>query len=229
MDKKRHLATIHSEWANCKRCDLHLARRRRAVVGNGNPSARFLFIYDVPTESDTQMCEPMSGDEGVLFAELMTEAGVDHQESYCLPLLGCRPTQLIPKTDDVEERIVDRDPRKEELAACHSRVISTIYTIDPEVIFAVGDIAFKALVIPKDRGNSTTLDKALGNIFSTYVPGKISADIRYPVIPLPSIRQLIANPSVAKTGPFTVTIRELLRGKNCADYIKTQDQGHGKK
>lgn len=224
MDAKVHLKRLRESWTNCTRCPLEQGRCKRPIVfGAGSSTADFLFIYDTPTEQDADTSSPMSGDHGDLLVDLMETAGIKNTVSYCTPLLGCRPTILLHATDTDPERIADRAPSKEELEACRPRVDELIYRIDPRLIFTLGDLPWKALVKAKDRGTDTTLDKAVGKIQLTRVQGKICV-VDYPVIPLLSMKQILASPGSAKHGPLATTIKYLTQGLRHVDYVKNSDK-----
>jgi uracil-DNA glycosylase len=121
--------------------------------------------------------------------------------------------------------LADRAATKEEVAACRQRLDSIIYAVDPRLIFTLGDMAWKAMVKPKDRDGKTSLDKAVGNLVMTYIPGTLTKSIGYPVLPLLSLKQILASPSMAKHGTIAVTLKHLQMGKSYVHYLKKTEQG----
>ena len=224
MDAKQRLAVLRSEWRDCQKCELSHGRPCSIVFGGGNIAAKFLFIYDVPTDEDVMASSPLVGNAGTIFQDLLRNAKLDPAHVYKTPILGCRPTALIPATDDMPERIVDRAATADEVKACKARVDSIIYAVDPLLIFAMGELAWKTLVRPKDRGTCTSLDKAIGEAMVTYVPGVTVPEIRYPVMPLPSIKQIVASPSMARHGTIGVTLRHIENGKSYVALLKKDEQ-----
>lgn len=223
MDQRKRLVALRQDWIQCTRCALHEQRyndRGNIVFGAGSPGATFFFLYDVPAEEDEAVGSPMSGDHGKMLLDLMGHAKIDNKLAYCAPLLGCRPKMIIPATDDAVERVVDKAPLKEEIVACTPRVLELLYVVDPQVIFAVGDLAWKFLVKPKDRGIQGTLDKARGDIFVHRRAGIYHHEITYPVIPILGMKQLFQNPSNSATGPLTLAIRDLTKGRMHVEYVK---------
>ncbi len=215
------LNELNLEWRRCTRCGLSKERPDRDIVfGAGNPKADFLFIYDVPTAHDVQAQTPTMGDEGELLASILSLAKIEPREVYRMPLLGCRPTIVLPAIDGAAPRIENRAPTSEELGACAPRVAEIIYRVDPLLIFALGDVAFKTLVRAKDRGTFTTLDKAVGELFPTYVKGRFFTEIRYDVMPLMSMQQIMAAPSTAPHGPHATTVDQLHKGATYVRFAK---------
>lgn len=224
MDQRKRLVQLRQDWTGCKGCALCETRASKNIVfGAGSSSAEFFFLYDVPTEDDEFASSPMYGEHGALLSDLMMQAGIDKSRSYCTPIIGCRPTVVIPATEDQPERIAERTPVKEEIDACRQRVHDLIYAVDPRVIFAVGDVAWKYLVRTKDRAMATTIDKARGDIFVARMPGLYAHEITYPVIPLLSMKQIMQNPSAAKVGPLTLAIKDMSLGRTYVEYLKSYE------
>lgn len=224
MEAKRRLAELKSVWRDCTRCGLSHGRSNSIVFGSGASNAQYLFVYDVPTEDDAATSSPMAGNAGTIFSEVLQAVGIDIAHCYCTPVLGCRPTALLPATEDNAELIVDRAAKADEVKACKDRLDAIIYAVDPLLIFALGELPWKTLVRTKDRSGHTTLDKAVGDPVVTYVPGRAAPEICYPVIPLPSVKQLVASPSMAKHGTGGMLVRHLTKGKDYVAYIKASEQ-----
>jgi uracil-DNA glycosylase family 4 len=226
MDPKKRLAVLKQDWLSCTRCELSHGRQGNIVFGAGSPTPRYLFVYDAPTEDDVACESPLSGEFGNYYANILRDAQIDIAQCYCTPVLGCRPTALIPATEDMPERIVDRGARAEEVKACRERLDGIIYAVDPLLIFALGDLAWKTLVRPKDRGGHTSLDKAISSteVVMATIGGKLVPELQYPVMPLPSVKQIIASPSMAKHGTIGVTTRHLAQGKAYVNYVKKSDE-----
>ena len=70
--------------------------RRKDRVRARQAHAKYLLIYDTPTEQDVYAGLPMAGPEGDLLASLVEHAKIDLHDVYCTPMLGCRPTMLLP-------------------------------------------------------------------------------------------------------------------------------------
>jgi uracil-DNA glycosylase family 4 len=222
---KKRLKALSEQWTGCKKCELHNDRPSEKIVfGLGKSTAKYLLLFDTPTENDAYNALPMSGSEGDLLVELLEKAGMSLEEVYCTPLVACRPVVFLPETVDQKARVLDRAPNAEELLACSPRIREIIYQIDPLVIFTMGDVTWKAMVRAKDRGTSKSLDKAIGDLFLTRLPGRWVPEITYDVIPLMSMRQIVAQPSFAAHGPLSTTARHLHKGRVYAEFIEKTGQ-----
>lgn len=223
MDQRRRLVQLRDEWLHCNKCGLHKNRGKAPVVfGAGNPEATYFFLYEAPSEADVAVSSPLQGDAGTMFSDLMQSAGIDKKDCYATPIVSCRPQVLLPETADQPERWAQRAATKEEIETCGDRVKHLLYAVDPVIVFTMGDAAWKYMVKPKDRGIVTKLEVAVGDIFLTRMAGVYHYEITYPVLPLLSMEHLLKNPSVATTGPITLTTAHLIKGRRHAEYLKTQ-------
>ena len=223
--KHLDLAELKKDWHGCARCGLGKQRSGpRIVFGLGPDRPRYLLVYDTPTEADVDAALPMAGQEGDLLVSLLTEAGIDIGEVFCAPLVGCRPTTLLPATDTEPERIVDRAPTAEEYAACAPRVEELIYRLDPALIFSMGPNTYLKLVRGPDRETYTTVEKAAGKLFKTRIAGRYLDQLIYDIIPLLSMQQIFQKPSHAAHGPMATTIKYLVKGKQYVEFIERRTQ-----
>ncbi len=225
MDAEKNLGTLAQEWADCSKCELAGIRPPdgKVVIHGGDAPADYLFIYDAPEKQDVLDGYPFQDSLGALLLGLILRAAFPRGSFAYAPLVGCWPYTVLPIIGDMKkEQVKDRDPSVDEVEACYPRISQIIYNIDPRVIFAVGPASWKALVRPKDRNGKTTLTDAAGELFSTYVPGKLRP-IRYPVMPLLSPKQIMANPSSAEHGPIAVTLEAMLRAMTYVSLLQKED------
>jgi uracil-DNA glycosylase family 4 len=219
------LSALENEWHDCQLCPLSRTRTQRSIVfGGGLPQAKFLFVYPSPSAADEEEGGPFAGRAAQLIQDLAHRARMNLTDCYATPLVGCRPTQLQPATETDPEQLVDRDAASNELEACRPRVHEIIYRLDPQLIFAFGVEAWRALVLPKDRGGFTALDKAIGELFVTRIPGKLLDEVTYDVMPLLSINQILATPSSAKHGSLNTTAKYLHKGAQYVSFIEQANQ-----
>lgn len=219
--QRSKLQVLHSEWINCTRCALGESRGTHAVFGSGNPGAEILVVVDAPDEES--LAEgTIAGREAEVLRELLEHSGLGSGRAFVTPIVGCRPYIILPATESEPERIQDRAPAKEELLACYPRITSLIYTIDPLVIVAMGEAAWKSLVRGKDRGKANTLLDAAGSLYETRVQGQVH-ELRYPVLATLSPKQILDNPSSAAHGPIITTLQAL---KRLNTYLKRMREHH---
>jgi uracil-DNA glycosylase family 4 len=217
VNKKKALEVLKQEWHGCTRCELHAERKKDHIIfGQGPHEVDILFVGGPPTEDDLIYNYYPEGDRGALLRQTLKVAGIDHKACFFAPLLGCRPTVLIPETEDAPARIQNRQPQKEEIEACAPRLMRLIYVLDPRLIVAMGLEAWSLLVSNKDKPqNVKTIAKAHTDLFIARVPGVVQ-DVTYPVLALVSPHTFVANPSVAPHGPLSTSAVAL---KQAADYV----------
>lgn len=223
-DVARKLTVLQDQWDGCTQCELSELRPGKHIVfGAGPANADILLLSDAPTEGAANAGMPLVGELGEVFDEVLEASGIDPRRVFRLTLVGCRPYVVIPATEVEEEHIRDRTPRKEEIQACWPRVSEIIYLVDPRIIVAMGDTAWKTLVPTKDRArNMTTIAKAQDTLFSTTIPGRIRP-VTYPVMAVLSPKQLVANPSAADHGPIATTAKALNRVARYVSWIKRNE------
>jgi len=224
MDPKAVLTSLRKEWKGCTRCGLSALRNKDdlVVLGGGALRPDYLFVYDAPEDVDMETGTPLMGRYGEILNTLIDKAAYPEGCFAAAPVVGCRPYNVLPAIDDQPEQIRDRDPSTEEVEACRQRIDSIIYATDPRLIFAVGSVAWKTLVKPKDRGGHNTLPDAAGELTCTYVAGKLRT-VRYAVMPLLPPKQIIANPTSAEHGPIATTIEALIRAKTYVSMLKKDE------
>src|SRR4051812_36654498 len=107
---KKQLKVLAEDWQGCQRCGLGKERAGPKIVfGIGKSTAKYLLIYDTPSESDASLGVAMTSREGDLLAALLEKAGIALPEVYATPLVGCRPTIFTEATTDRSARLADRD------------------------------------------------------------------------------------------------------------------------
>ena len=225
MNNKAALIQVKREWDGCKRCALADIRGpdHHVVFGWGKIPADYLFVYDAPSEEEAAAGVPLIGRYGELLETILEDAEFQKDTWAITPMVGCRPYVVLPATEDTEEQVRERDPNEDELDICSPRLEAVIYHVDPRAIITVGEVSWKRLVRPKDRGDHHTLDAAAGNLFVTHVMG-VREKVTYPVIPILPPKKIIANPSSAKHGPVATTIAALQRVRYFVNQIKKMEE-----
>lgn len=227
MVKSLKLNVLADHWHNCTRCKLSEMRSGPNIVfGFGNPKAKYLLVYDAPTMVDAQAGQPMAGREGELLLDLLKAAEFELKDIYCTPMVGCWPAVLLPATSEKPAHYIDREPDKEEIVGCLPRVNEIIYRVDPLVIFTMGALPWRVLTKPGKQYSS--LDKALGELFTALIPGRCVPDVPYEVIPTLSMKQILASPSYAAHGPLATTAKHLMKGRAYATWLEQTRQRDAK-
>ena len=116
----------------CTRCALH-ATRTQAVFGVGNPAADWMVIGEAPGAEEDRRGEPFVGRAGKLLDEMLRAIGQSRDSVFIANILKCRPPN-------------NRDPAKDEAAACREYLDAQIDHVAPRLILVVGRIAAHELL-----------------------------------------------------------------------------------
>jgi len=134
------LRRIAEEIRECRKCRL-CEGRTNTVPGEGNPSARLLFIGEGPGANEDAQGRPFVGRAGELLTQIIENGmRIARGDVYIANIVKCRPPE-------------NRAPRPDEVAACLPYLRRQIEAIDPEVIVTLGRPATLAVL---GRGESIT-------------------------------------------------------------------------
>ena len=147
----KELEDIAEQTRKCRKCELG-SLRKNAVPGEGNTSARLMFVGEAPGADEDTQGRPFVGRAGQLLDKIIAACGIKRQDVWIGNILKCRPPD-------------NRDPKPEEIIACIPYLQRQIELINPEIIVALGAHAAKTLLdTPKAIGQ-------LRGVFHEYVPG----------------------------------------------------------
>jgi DNA polymerase len=140
---------LQAEVAACRKCAL-CETRTQTVFGSGNKQADWLLIGEAPGQSEDQQGQPFVGSAGQLLTEMLRAIGLARGDVFIANILKCRPPG-------------NRDPKDDEIAACHDYLQRQRALIKPKIILAIGRIAAQTLLktdepIARLRGKVHTLD-----------------------------------------------------------------------
>ena len=136
MDRNEILKEIASQVAVCKRCDLHLSRKK-GVPGDGPADAEIMFIGEGPGFYENEQGLPFVGAAGKFLNELLAAAGLRRDQVFITNVVKCRPPG-------------NRDPQLIELEACSGYLDRQIETISPRIIITLGRFSM-AKYLPQAR------------------------------------------------------------------------------
>jgi uracil-DNA glycosylase len=139
------LTAVQQELGDCTRCKLS-NERKNIVFGSGNPHADLVFVGEGPGADEDEQGLPFIGRAGKKLTEIIEKGmGLNREkDTYICNIVKCRPPG-------------NRDPEKEEIAACNPFLIQQLKAIKPKVIVALGKPASSTLLgrtvpIVKERG-----------------------------------------------------------------------------
>lgn len=148
----QQLKKIKEEVISCRKCSLYRTRNL-PVVGQGNHQAQIMLVGEAPGASEDKTGRPFCGQAGRILDELLETAGLKREEVYICNILKCRPPQ-------------NRDPQKEEIAACTPYLERQIRIIQPKVIGSLGNYATAYILEKYDLENKIEgISKIHGQIF----------------------------------------------------------------
>ncbi len=155
------LTELQLDVRACQACELHKTRKQ-TVFGTGHHKADWLIIGEAPGADEDRQGEPFVGRAGQLLTQMLRAIGLAREEVFIANILKCRPPN-------------NRDPKKEEVAACQAYLYRQIELIEPKIVLALGRIAAQSLLnsdipIGKMRGKLYHLEKNNIPTVVTYHP-----------------------------------------------------------
>ena len=122
----------HEALEGCTGCKLS-AGRTNIVFGEGNPSARIMFIGEAPGAEEDKQGRPFVGRAGQLLTNLIIKLGMKREDVFIANIVKCRPEG-------------NRDPEEDEVSACLPFLKKQIGIIAPEAIIALGRVSAQTLL-----------------------------------------------------------------------------------
>ena len=144
--KLQRLGELAREVERCRRCPLYRTRTH-AVISDGSPDARLMFVGEAPGRDEDLQGKPFVGAAGQLLTKMIQAMGLAREEVYICNVLKDRPP-------------ANRTPEPDEVEACLPFLREQIAIVRPSVICVLGAVAAKALLGPhvaitKIRGQLT--------------------------------------------------------------------------
>jgi len=155
------LEKIAEEVRGCPLCKLAMTRKN-AVPGEGQLSAKIMFIGEAPGRSEDEEGRPFVGAAGRILNDLMKKVGIERSQVFITNIVKCRPPN-------------NRVPKEDELNACRPYLDRQIALIKPEVICILGRTAYSSLLggssITANRGK--IIKRAGQKYFLTFHPAAV--------------------------------------------------------
>jgi DNA polymerase len=125
--------TLQEMVASCRRCGLRDGCRQ-TVFGVGSSTARWMLVGEGPGEQEDRQGEPFVGKAGLLLDRMLASIGLARGEQlFITNVVKCRPPG-------------NRDPKPEEIVACHDHLQSQLRLIRPKFILLLGRHAAQTLL-----------------------------------------------------------------------------------
>jgi uracil-DNA glycosylase family 4 len=131
-NKVADLEKVYQEMKTCQLCPLGKTRRK-LVFGDGNPSARIVFVGEAPGADEDEQGLPFVGRAGQLLTKIIEAMGLKRKDVYICNILKCRPPG-------------NRNPLPNEIGLCEQFLKKQLQVISPQVICALGTFAAQTLL-----------------------------------------------------------------------------------
>jgi len=140
------LEELKKEVFSCHLCEL-VKTKKNYVFGEGNQSAKLMFVGEAPGAYEDELGKPFVGRAGELLTKIINNVlELDRSEVYIANIVKCRPPN-------------NATPTKEIADSCKGYLFKQIEFIKPSIIVALGATAYKYLTndldakITRIRGN----------------------------------------------------------------------------
>jgi uracil-DNA glycosylase family 4 len=130
--KSDSLEKIASEVLGCPLCKLSRTRKN-AVPGEGQVSAKLMFIGEAPGKNEDLKGRPFVGAAGRILDEAIKKAGLERSEVFITNVVKCRPPG-------------NRVPEEEERLACRPYLQRQILLLSPKIICILGSTAYTSIL-----------------------------------------------------------------------------------
>lgn len=137
------LERIASEVIGCPLCKLSRTRKN-AVPGQGQVSAKIMFIGEAPGKNEDLKGKPFVGAAGRILDQAMEKAGIDRSMVFITNVVKCRPPS-------------NRIPDEDERIACRPYLQRQISLISPKIICILGNTAYSSIL----GGKSITASRGM--------------------------------------------------------------------
>lgn len=114
------------------------------VMGDGNPSAKIMFIGEAPGADEDRIGRAFVGRSGQLLDKMLEAIGLDRTSCYICNILPWRPPG-------------NRSPADAEIAVCLPFLKRQIEIVNPDYIFMLGAVAVNSLL-----GNTDSISRLRG-------------------------------------------------------------------
>jgi uracil-DNA glycosylase family 4 len=164
MSKKQTLDKIAKEISSCKICKK--ASIGKPVVGEGNPSAKIVFIGEAPGKKEAETGRPFIGRSGNFLRENIQAIGLDDLKDVYIT----SPVKYLPKRGT---------PDKKQIAHGMIHLKKQLDVINPKVIVLMGSVASLGVLgefVPVAKMHGQTIKKDGRVYFISFHP---AAAIRF--------------------------------------------------
>ena len=133
------IPSVRKAASDCRACDLW-KRGTQTVFGEGEPSARLMFVGEQPGDQEDLQGHPFVGPAGKLLNRALEEAGIKRSDVYV--------TNVVKhfKWEPRGKRRIHKKPNAGQIAACRPWLDTEIALVKPRAIVCLGATAAQALL-----------------------------------------------------------------------------------
>jgi DNA polymerase len=95
-----------------------------------------MLIGEAPGKSEDELGRPFSGAAGRVLDAMLDQSGLSRSQVFITSVIKCRP----PK---------NRNPQRQEIAACAEHLQNQIAFVKPSIIVLMGNVALQAILGPE--------------------------------------------------------------------------------
>ena len=143
------LEEVAVEVRGCTVCRL-VESRTQAVPGAGKPDADLMLIGEAPGRTEDEVGLPFQGMAGRFLNAGLATLGLSRDDVFVTSVNKCRPPD-------------NRNPRRDEVAACAPYLDRQLALIRPTVVLAMGGTA-AARLHPEARGRTVKVADLRGQV-----------------------------------------------------------------
>ncbi|HIH15050.1 MAG TPA: uracil-DNA glycosylase [Nanoarchaeota archaeon] len=128
--------SLQEEYKSCKKCSKLCESRTQVVFGSGNKNAKIIFIGEAPGANEDHEGIPFCGASGQVLNQLLESVSLSKEDIFITNIILCRPEK-------------NRNPEKEEIENCRTRLDELLKIMQPKVIVTIGNFATERIIKQK--------------------------------------------------------------------------------
>ncbi|MCW1888030.1 MAG: uracil-DNA glycosylase [Candidatus Moranbacteria bacterium] len=149
--QQEKLAALHKKFDQINTSGLKKTATQ-AVFGHGNALSDIIFIGEAPGKSEDISGKPFVGASGKFLDEMLTSIKLSREDVYITNIVKYRPPE-------------NRDPSKDEIAACKAWLHAELQLIQPKLVITLGRYALNHFI------PDVKIGEVHGKSFTKNIPG----------------------------------------------------------
>jgi DNA polymerase len=142
--KRERWEWLRQRVLSCPVCNANLNAGGRVVFGDGNIDSPIFFCGEAPGGEEEEQGIPFVGKAGQLLVKIIQAMGLSREQVYIGNIMNWRP--------QTGSLVGNRPPTDEEMRYCLPYLRAQVQVVQPRVIVALGNTAFKGLLGPTVPG-----------------------------------------------------------------------------